>query len=87
MIAVGSIRHVNVSPLRAYYYSKDERLMVYDFYEEGSVSAMLHGMSKTFSVIHSVMQLSGMLLTIENESYTLQLREGRAILLWTGKQG
>ncbi|XP_061957271.1 probable inactive receptor kinase At4g23740 [Populus nigra] len=42
MIAVGSIRHVNVSPLRAYYYSKDERLMVYDFYEEGSVSAMLH---------------------------------------------
>ncbi|KAJ6748859.1 hypothetical protein OIU79_029862 [Salix purpurea] len=43
MIAVGSISHVNVSPLRAYYYSKDERLMVYDFYEEGSVSAMLHG--------------------------------------------
>ncbi|CAK7324078.1 unnamed protein product [Dovyalis caffra] len=43
MIVVGNIRHVNVSPLRAYYYSKDERLMVYDFYEEGSVSAMLHG--------------------------------------------
>jgi serine/threonine protein kinase len=48
MIVAGSIRHANVSPLRAYYYSKDERLMVYDFYEEGSVSSMLHGMSKTF---------------------------------------
>lgn len=43
MIVAGSIRHANVSPLRAYYYSKDERLMVYDFYEEGSVSSMLHG--------------------------------------------
>ncbi|KAJ8753055.1 hypothetical protein K2173_011823 [Erythroxylum novogranatense] len=41
--AIGSIRHVNVFPLRAYYYSKDEKLVVYDYDEEGSVSAMLHG--------------------------------------------
>ncbi|KAJ4850378.1 hypothetical protein Tsubulata_017619 [Turnera subulata] len=40
---VGSIRHLNVSPLRAYYYSKDEKLTVSDYYEQGSVSAMLHG--------------------------------------------
>ncbi|KAJ6373669.1 hypothetical protein OIU78_029366 [Salix suchowensis] len=43
MIVAGNIRHANVCPLRAYYYSKDERLMVYDFYEEGSVSSILHG--------------------------------------------
>nr|GEU73760.1 probable inactive receptor kinase At4g23740 [Tanacetum cinerariifolium] len=28
--------------LRAYYYSKDEKLMVYDYYGQGSVSSMLH---------------------------------------------
>ncbi|KAK7255765.1 hypothetical protein RIF29_29184 [Crotalaria pallida] len=43
MEVVGRIRHDNVSPLRAYYYSKEEKLMVYDYYEQGSVYAMLHG--------------------------------------------
>ncbi|XP_027338050.1 probable inactive receptor kinase At4g23740 [Abrus precatorius] len=43
MEIVGRIRHHNVAALRAYYYSKEEKLMVYDYYEQGSVSAMLHG--------------------------------------------
>ncbi|CAJ2674563.1 unnamed protein product [Trifolium pratense] len=43
MEIVGRIRHENVVSLRAYYYSKEEKLMVYDYYEQGSVSAMLHG--------------------------------------------
>ncbi|GKV40097.1 hypothetical protein SLEP1_g47769 [Rubroshorea leprosula] len=43
MEVVGSIRHENVVELKAYYYSKDEKLMVYDFYSQGSLSAMLHG--------------------------------------------
>ncbi|KAK6121850.1 hypothetical protein DH2020_044404 [Rehmannia glutinosa] len=42
MEIVGNIRHENVAPLRAYYYSKDEKLMVYDYYSRGSVSALLH---------------------------------------------
>ncbi|XP_024983648.1 probable inactive receptor kinase At4g23740 [Cynara cardunculus var. scolymus] len=42
MELVGNIRHENVVPLRAYYYSKDEKLMVYDYYDQGSVSSMLH---------------------------------------------
>ncbi|KAM7504841.1 hypothetical protein LguiB_003745 [Lonicera macranthoides] len=42
MEVVGSIRHENVAPLRAYYYSKEEKLMVYDYYNQGSVSVMLH---------------------------------------------
>lgn len=43
MEAVGSIKHANVSELRAYYYSKDEKLLVYDYFSRGSVAAMLHG--------------------------------------------
>ncbi|KAH6822216.1 Leucine-rich repeat protein kinase family protein [Perilla frutescens var. hirtella] len=42
MEVVGNIKHENVALLRAYYYSKDEKLMVYDFYNQGSVSALLH---------------------------------------------
>nr|XP_043634511.1 probable inactive receptor kinase At4g23740 [Erigeron canadensis] len=42
MELVGNIRHENVVPLRAYYYSKDEKLMVYDYYDQGSVSSLLH---------------------------------------------
>lgn len=43
MNLIGSIKHDNVTELRAYYYSKDEKLMVYDFYTQGSVASMLHG--------------------------------------------
>ncbi|XP_028790752.1 probable inactive receptor kinase At4g23740 isoform X2 [Neltuma alba] len=43
MEVVGRIRHDNVAALRAYYYSKEEKLMIYDYYEHSSVSAMLHG--------------------------------------------
>ncbi|KAG8045734.1 hypothetical protein GUJ93_ZPchr0008g11941 [Zizania palustris] len=43
MELVGRIRHGNVAELRAYYYSKDEKLLVYDFYSMGSISNMLHG--------------------------------------------
>ena len=38
-------QHPNVVPLRAYYYSKDEKLLVYDYIAAGSFSALLHGMS------------------------------------------
>ncbi|KAK5839666.1 hypothetical protein F383_22576 [Gossypium arboreum] len=36
-------QHPNLVPLRAYYYSKDEKLMVYDFIAAGSFSSLLHG--------------------------------------------
>ncbi|KAL6896860.1 hypothetical protein ACP4OV_007432 [Aristida adscensionis] len=36
-------KHANLVPLRAYYYSKDEKLIVYDYIEAGSLSVMLHG--------------------------------------------
>ncbi|XP_002529343.2 probable inactive receptor kinase At2g26730 [Ricinus communis] len=40
---LGKIKHDNVVPLRAFYYSKDEKLLVYDFMAAGSLSALLHG--------------------------------------------
>ncbi|KAL0721730.1 hypothetical protein Bca4012_036329 [Brassica carinata] len=43
MEVVGRTRHPNVVPLRAYYYSKDEKLLVFDFMPNGSLSALLHG--------------------------------------------
>ncbi|GKV06500.1 hypothetical protein SLEP1_g18394 [Rubroshorea leprosula] len=43
MEILGKINHENVVPLRAYYYSKDEKLLVYDFMRDGSLSALLHG--------------------------------------------
>ncbi|KAL2330506.1 hypothetical protein Fmac_018087 [Flemingia macrophylla] len=39
--------HPNVVPLRAYYYSKDEKLMVYDYSTAGSFSKLLHGTRET----------------------------------------
>ncbi|OIT27717.1 PREDICTED: probable inactive receptor kinase RLK902 [Nicotiana attenuata] len=40
---VGKLNHENLVPLRAYYYSGDEKLLVYDYISMGSLSALLHG--------------------------------------------
>ncbi|XP_026458769.1 probable inactive receptor kinase At4g23740 [Papaver somniferum] len=57
------IKHANVVPLRAYYYSQEEKIFVYDFYSQGSVYSMLHdwearvkiaiGVAKGIACIHS----------------------------------
>ncbi|XP_051150429.1 probable inactive receptor kinase At2g26730 [Andrographis paniculata] len=43
MEVLGNISHHNLLPLRAYYFSKDEKLLVYDYLPAGSLSALLHG--------------------------------------------
>ncbi|XP_050213572.1 probable inactive receptor kinase At5g58300 isoform X2 [Mercurialis annua] len=46
MELVGTLgQHPNVIPLRAYYYSKDEKLLVYDYSSAGSFFTLLHGNS------------------------------------------
>ncbi|XP_021292169.1 probable inactive receptor kinase At1g48480 [Herrania umbratica] len=40
---VGAMDHQNLVPLRAYYFSRDEKLLVYDYMPMGSLSALLHG--------------------------------------------
>ncbi|CAA2993114.1 probable inactive receptor kinase At1g48480 [Olea europaea subsp. europaea] len=37
------MNHENLVPLRAYYYSREEKLLVYDYIPMGSLSALLHG--------------------------------------------
>jgi len=41
-------QHPNLVPLQAYYYSKDEKLLVYDYMTNGSLFARLHGMLHLF---------------------------------------
>ncbi|KAF3632854.1 putative GTP-binding protein [Capsicum annuum] len=40
---IGNLRHTNVVSLRAYYSSKEELLLVYDFLPNGSLHNLLHG--------------------------------------------
>ncbi|KAG0460981.1 hypothetical protein HPP92_020982 [Vanilla planifolia] len=40
---IGAMNHTNLVPLRAYYHGKDEKLLVYDYIQMGSLSSLLHG--------------------------------------------
>jgi hypothetical protein len=40
-------KHANLVPFRAYYYSKDEKFVVYEYSATGSFSALFHGMLMT----------------------------------------
>lgn len=52
MEVLGKVKHDNVVPLRAFYYSKDEKLLVSDYMASGSLSSLLHGtVSSPFSFI------------------------------------
>ncbi|KAF2534975.1 hypothetical protein F2Q68_00022641, partial [Brassica cretica] len=43
MQALGSVSHVNLVTLIAYYFSRDEKLVVFEYMSRGSLSALLHG--------------------------------------------
>ncbi|CAN6934237.1 unnamed protein product [Brassica oleracea] len=43
MEIVGSIKHENVAELKAYYYSKNDKLAVYSYYSKGNLFEVLHG--------------------------------------------
>ncbi|CAH8386364.1 unnamed protein product [Eruca vesicaria subsp. sativa] len=48
MEIIGQVgQHPSVVPLRAYYYSKDEKLLVYDYYPARNLSTLLHGSERT----------------------------------------
>uniref|UniRef100_J3LIQ3 Protein kinase domain-containing protein n=1 Tax=Oryza brachyantha TaxID=4533 RepID=J3LIQ3_ORYBR len=46
---LGRLRHPNVVALRAYFQAKEERLLVYDYYPNGSLFSLLHGSSSRAS--------------------------------------
>ncbi|KAL7135444.1 hypothetical protein ABFS83_11G096700 [Erythranthe nasuta] len=43
MDEIGRMDHRNLVPLRAYFYNRDEKLLVYDYFPMGSLSALFHG--------------------------------------------
>lgn len=42
---LGRLRHPNLVPLRAYFQAKEERLIVYDYFPNGSLFLLVHGTS------------------------------------------
>lgn len=40
---LGRLRHPNLVPLRAYFQAKEERLLVYDYFPNGSLFSLIHG--------------------------------------------
>jgi hypothetical protein len=45
MAMLGRLRHPNIVPLNAYYYARDEKLLVYEYMPNGSLFSVLHGKS------------------------------------------
>ncbi|CAK7326927.1 unnamed protein product [Dovyalis caffra] len=43
MDLLGRLRHPSLVPLRAYFQAKEERLLVYDYFPNGSLFSLLHG--------------------------------------------
>ncbi|KAL3642650.1 hypothetical protein CASFOL_013465 [Castilleja foliolosa] len=43
MDVIGKLKHPNVVRFRAYYYAKEEKLLVYDYMPNGSLHSLLHG--------------------------------------------
>ncbi|GAB2300665.1 hypothetical protein Dimus_034699 [Dionaea muscipula] len=46
MDVIGRLRHPNVVRLKAYYYAKEEKLLVYDYLSNGTLFCLLHGRRK-----------------------------------------
>lgn len=40
---LGRVRHPNIVPLRAYFQAKEERLLVFDYFPNGSLFSLIHG--------------------------------------------
>lgn len=43
MDVMGRLKHPNIVRLRAYYYAREEKLLVYDYLSNGSLHSLLHG--------------------------------------------
>lgn len=43
MDVIGKLKHPNIVRLGAYYYAKEEKLLVYDYLPNGSLYSLLHG--------------------------------------------
>lgn len=51
MDVLGKMRHPNIVNLRAYYFARDEKLLVSDFMPNGSLFWLLHGTLVSFHLL------------------------------------
>lgn len=49
--AIGKVKHPNIVGLRAYYWSVEEKLLVYDYIPNGKLSSAIHGMLSSFGFL------------------------------------
>lgn len=66
---LGRVRHPNAVALRAYFQAKEERLLVYDYYPNGSLFSLVHG-QPTYSLL---LILLPFLLCLSREKYCMKL--------------
>lgn len=52
MRKLGSLSHPNLLPLVAFYYKKEEKLLITDFAENGSLASHLHGKDATYTFLN-----------------------------------
>lgn len=50
--AIGKLRHQNIVTLRAYYWSVDEKLLIYDFIPNGNLATAIHGKLQMLAVAY-----------------------------------
>lgn len=55
MRRIGRLKHANLLPLVAYYYKREEKLLITDFVEKGSLAVQLHGTFTFFFSFHSTL--------------------------------
>lgn len=54
MEILGRLRHSNLVSLKAYYFARDEKLLVYDYMPNGNLFWLLHG---NFSTSHTILNV------------------------------
>ncbi|CAI0442064.1 unnamed protein product [Linum tenue] len=58
MRMLGKLKHPNLLPLEAYYYRKEEKLLVSKFVDKGSLASHLHGTAKGLAYLHDEIPLT-----------------------------
>lgn len=61
MKRLGSLTHPNLLPLVAFYYKKEEKFLVYEYGENGSLASHLHGMSEFYFMVVTNIEITSSL--------------------------
>lgn len=71
--AIAKIKHPNVVPLRAYCWSEDDKLLVYDFIPNKDLATAIHGRSSILATI-IIASINSITLTVDDEQGNQEAR-------------